>query len=302
MKWIKHISYIALTVFFFYSCKEGDEEVTAAEFTCKALPGFVRDLGFDAQRSAFSTGEKQLMGLVLKEFSKDGIAKTYQHSSWSKAGWLSALQIDRHGNIFVAPAPFISVLDNPAGKQNILYKVDGATQQMTPFIELPAADSNTSRNPFGITGITYNCRNQLLYVASIAGSTIDKENGCLYVIDANSKAIVDKYEGKDLFGLEIAVVDKHLRLLAGSTRTPDIYSFNIDGQGKISSEPETILSLANLGPRGDDKARKIVFNPDESITVSGLEFMYNLIASTERPETVYSFRYDLSVKKWILIQ
>jgi hypothetical protein len=298
-----HIRVIIVTAAIcMFSCKEKTEAVNPGDYTCKALPSFVRDLGFNAKQSAFSTREKQMMGLVLIEYRDTG-NKVYQHPSWREAGWLSVLQIDRHGNIFVAPAPFISVLDNPVSKQNILYKVDARNQQMLPFIELPLKDSSgNARNPFGITGIAYNCRNNLLYVSSISGSDITTERGCLYVIDASSKEIVDRYEGKDFFGLEAGVVNQQVKLLAGSTRTSEVYSFNLTSKGKLSGSPEKIIDLADLGPRGDDKVRKIVFQPDGTLVISGLQFTYNLIASTERPETNYFFRYNDQSGKWMLLQ
>jgi hypothetical protein len=298
MSLLRTILFAFSAILFFYSCKEKEQVVQPADFICKTLPSFVRDVGFQPSRSAFSTGERQVMGLVLKEFADTG-NRIYQHPSWRSAGWLSVLQLDRSGNIFVAPAPFISVLDNPVSKQNTLYIIKGVDQRMVPFIELPANTDSTGRNPFGITGVAYNCRDNLLYVASVAGSDLHTEKGCLYVIDAATASIIDKYEGKDFFGLEMGVAGEKPLLLAGSTRTSEVFSFDIDSKGKLRGTPQLAVDLTNMGPRGDDKARKIVFNNDGTITVSGLSFSYNLIASTERPETLYQFRYDTELKKWV---
>jgi hypothetical protein len=300
MNLLRTILFALTGVLFLYSCKEKEQQVQPADFICKTLPSFVRDVGFQASRSAFSTAERQTMGLVLKEFADTG-SRIYQHPSWREAGWLSALQLDRSGNIFVAPAPFISVLNNPVSKQNILYIIKGVDQRMVPFIELPSNTDSSGRNPFGITGIAYNCRDNLLYVSSVAGSDLHTEKGCLYVIDAATATIIDKYEGRDFFGLEVGVAGEKPLLLAGSTRTSEVYSFEIDGKGKLSGSPQLAFDLTNMGPRGDDKARKIVFNNDGTITVSGLSFSYNLIASTERPETLYYFRYDEQLEKWVAI-
>jgi hypothetical protein len=300
MKGFVSILTIALLAVVFSSCKEEGTKTDPAQYNCKTLPSFVRGLGFDPRKSAFSTSEKQVMGLVLKEFTDTG-SRIYQHPGWKQAGWLSALRLDKFGNIFTAPAPFISVLDNPVQKQNILYRVGGNDQLMTAFIDLPVADSN-NRNPFGIMGIAYNCKDNLLYVSSVAGSDIQTERGCLYVVDAATKKIIDRHEGKDFFGLEICVIDGKPVLLAGSTRTSQVFSFALDSKGKLAGDPQPIIDLGNAGPRGDDKARKITWNDDGSLAVSGLQFSYNLIASTERPETIYYFYYEPQQQKWLLVK
>lgn len=298
MSLLRTIFLVLTALLFFSSCKEKEQQAQPTDFICKTLPSFVRDVGFQPSRSAFSTAERQIMGLVLKEFTDTG-GRTYQHPSWREAGWLSVLQLDRLGNIFVAPAPFISVLDNPVSKQNTLYIIKGTDQRMVPFIELPANIDTSGRNPFGITGVAYNCRDHLLYVASVAGSDLHTEKGTLYVIDATTAKIIDRFEGKDFFGLEVGVAGEKPLLLAGSTRTSEVYSFEIGSNGKLRGAPQPAFDLSNMGPRGDDKARKIVFNTDGTITVSGLAFSYNLIASTERPETLYTFLYDTELKKWV---
>ena len=52
---------------------------------------------------------------------------------------------------------------------------------------------------------------------------------------------------------------------------------------------------------GDDKARKIKFSGNQMI-VSGTAFNYNLQASSEKPETVYTFIWLPKEQKWGLIQ
>ena len=61
------------------------------------------------------------------------------------------------------------------------------------------------------------------------------------------------------------------------------------------------LTLEGYGPRGDDKARKIKFSGNQMI-VSGTAFNYNLQASSEKPETVYTFIWLPKEQKWGLIQ
>jgi hypothetical protein len=60
------------------------------------------------------------------------------------------------------------------------------------------------------------------------------------------------------------------------------------------------LSLDGYGPRGDDKARKIKFEGNQ-LVITGTAFNYNLQASSEKPETVYTFVWMPQQKKWGLI-
>ena len=296
------IAFCVLTVVLL-SCKATEEEINAADYSCKVLPAFIKNTGLDPARSAFSTSEVRTMGLVLKEFSlqaSTASAKIYQHPSWKKGGWLSPIQIDRFGNVFTAPAPFISVLDNPVQKQNTIYKISSTDGIMTEFMQLPLPDINDHRNPYGILGLAYNCKENILYVSSVAGSTAEKENGCLYALDLEKKKKVDEVKGKDFFGIQLVVADDKLQLLSGSTRNADIYAIKITNNGTFGSSPQKIASIEGLGSRGDDKVRKIIFKNPDAIQVKGLEFNYNLIAPTEKQESLYEFYFDIETKQWIL--
>lgn len=293
---------ICLSSFYFYSCKE-QEEIDAGEYSCKTLPAFIKNTGLNPGRTALSTSEKHTMGMVLKEFplpNSNTLPKIYQHPSWKTAGWLSPIQIDKFGNVFTASAPFISVLDNPVQKQNTIYIINSTDGIMKEFMQLPQPDSNDHRNPFGILSIAFNCKKNILYVSSVAGSTAEKEMGCIYAIDIEKKKIIDQLEGNDFFGIQVVVADGKLLLLAGSTRNSGIYSIKINNNGTFGNSPEKVSGIEGLGLRGDDKVKKIIFKSEDVIQVKGLDFNYNLIAPTEKQESSYDFNFDLESKKWIL--
>ncbi len=284
-----------------FSCKEANEEINAADYSCKALPAFIKSTGLNPARSAFSTSETHTMGLVLKEFplpNANAQPKIYQHPSWKIGGWLSPIQIDNMGNVFTAPAPFINVYNNPAQNSNTIYKVNNTSGVMEEFMRLPITDSLSYRNPYGILSIAFNCKKNILYVSSVAGSTPQKENGCLYAIDIASKKIIDKISGKDFFGIQLVVANDQLQLLAGSTRNSNIYQLKIKKDGSFTGSPSIAASIEGLGARGDDKVKKIIFKSDGNIQIKGLEFNYNLIAPTEKQESNYGFYFDTETKKW----
>lgn len=280
-----------------FSC--GESKVPYADNNCKLVPPFVGRLGFSPRHAYFTTAEKRTAGLVLLEAGQAGAAgRRYQDSSWTKAGGLSAIQIDNRGNIFTVPAPFINVLNNKINDQNTIYRVDGETGTMNAFLRLPLPDSLSADNPYGILGLTLLCETGSLYVSTVAGSDRLHENGVLYAISIAGAKTTDRLKGIDAIGLGIVYNDGERRLFFGKARTPEIWSVKLDKRGQFSGSPRMECSLAGLGPRGDDKARRIRSTSEGVIEVNGTAFGFNLIAPTERQETVYRFVYDAATKKW----
>jgi hypothetical protein len=306
MKRNGHFKYLGCCIFLcssiLPSCKE-DEAIEVSDYNCKTLPMFTSSTGLNSARSAFSTSELRTMGLVLKEFPLPGSnepSKIYQHPSWKQAGWLSPIQIDNKGDIYTAPAAFVNLLNNPLNKRNTLYKVNSSDGIMNEFMSLPIADTTDHRNPYGILSLAFNCKKNILYVSSVAASTAQQEKGIVYAIDVVSKKIIDEIKGKDLFGIQVVVADDKLWLVAGSTRSSDIFSIKIKADGSFGSSAEKIASIEGLGARGDDKVKKIIFKAADAIQVKAVEFNYNLIAPTEKQESTYDFYFDTETKTWLL--
>lgn len=298
---MKKAALYSMVVITCFSCKEKQEEVNASDYQCKTMPAFIKSTGLNPSRVAFSTSEMRSMGLNLKEMPLDASlpAKTYQHPSWKTAGWLSPIQIDKTGNVFTAPAPFVNVLNNAAKDQNTIYKVSSSDGVLSEFFKLPWPKEPNSRNPFGIVGLAYNCKNNILYVSTVAGSSPHEELGSIYAVDAATKQIVDEIKGQDFFGIQVVVAGGKLYLLAGSARSSDFYAVKLKSDGKFSGKAQLTGSIAGLGARGNDKVKKIIFIREDAIQVKGLEFDFNLIAPTEKQESLYEFYYDYEAGKWI---
>lgn len=244
------------------------------------------------------------MGLQLLESSQPGnpnapIIKKYQHPSWQMGGWLAPVVIDEEGNIFSAPAPFINTLYNPAKNSNTIYKVDAKTGIMDEWVKLPLPDS-TIQNPFGIIGMIYLCEAKVLYASTVAGSDRKNERGCIYAINAKTKKIIDKITATDAMGMGISYIEGKRKLYFGTGRSSDIFSVTLSGSGNFSGTPAICFSLAGLGPRGDDKVRRIFTDNAGNLTVAGFEFNFNLIAPREKQETQYKFIYNEEEKKWLI--
>jgi outer membrane protein assembly factor BamB len=281
----------------FLSCKE--ETVDFQTNDCKTLPAFIKKTGFNPARAALSTTENRKMGLILVEINENGDRKYYQDSSWKTAGWLGPILIDPQGNSFVGPVPVINLIDNPPAKQNIIYKIDRNTGKMNTFLELSVKENSSFANPYGILGFSYLCETNTLYASTVQGSTRQKENGILYAIDPNDGTILDKVENIDVMGMGISYISGKRRLYFGSARNSNIYSIVLNEKGTFSGKPMLECTIANLGPRGDDKARRIKFDKTTgNMLIYGLEFNFNLTAPTEKQENIYTFKFDNEENKW----
>lgn len=303
---------ISIKLLFFILCFWAISSFAQREIKpCQQVPAFIKKLGFDPLWTALSTSEKHQMGLVLIELLKNGDEKTpglqsirgrtYQDSSWQKAGYLAGIALDVSGNIYSIPAPLVSVLNNRPKDQNQIYRVDAQTGIMNKWLVLPNRVNNDQSNPYGLIGITYDCSFNELFVATIAGSKRFEEKGIIYAIQPNTKKIVDSITGIDAMGLTVFFdTESKKRLYFGKTRSGEIWSVPIEANGKfIKNKMQKECSLAGLGPRGDDKPRKMKFT-NGALVINGIAFNYNLQASSEKPETTYIFNWNLNDKKWIL--
>lgn len=272
---------------------------------CATNPNFVATFGFDEQRAALSTSERTVRGLVLIEIGANGDlsqkGRRFQHETWDDAGYLGPIARDGVGNVWAAPVPVISTLFNPTINQNDLWRADAVTGVLTKVLSLPPAAQPDETNPYGILGLALDCDTNSLYVSSVLGSTRKQENGRLYRIDLASGQVRSQLDGIDLIGMGVFNGSRGKRLYFGTARRSEIRSIALDDNGDFAGQARIDINLEGMGPRGDDKARRISFLPNNDMQVFGIEFGYNLIAPTEKQETQYRFRYDAAADTWITL-
>jgi hypothetical protein len=264
---------------------------------CRTNPRFLATKKEFTSKSFFSTSERFTKGLVLV----DGMEKTrtWQHPTWSQFGWLAAIHYDDKGNVYTVPAPRINVYDNKPAEQNRVLKVDSITGVMSVLATLPGASPPNEQNPYGALAIAYDCESRLLYASSIAGSTRSKELGRIFALDPDTGKVKHSKDNIDAIGLHLFKLDKQKRLYFGRVREPEIWSIAVDEKGAFVGDARFELSLEGLGPRGDDRARRVNFTPSNEMLVWGIEFSVNLVAPTEKQETLYRFTYDAKLKRWV---
>jgi len=279
--------------------------------SCVKFPAFVSKMGYDVAASAFSTTEKNKVGIALLELSRDKKTKTvnanqerqkvHQDASWKQFGYLSSITFDNKGNIYVLPTPFISLLQNKPWQMNRILKVDSETGKMSVWVNLATDSTQPINNPYGLLSLTFDCTDISIWTSSVYGSSRRNEAGIIYHIDVATKKIIDSLCNTDALSLAISTDEKGAkRLYYGHARDGKIFSYLINIKGlldKTSFRLET--SLENLGIRGDDKPRKIRF-VNGAMVVTGKSFNYNLEATSDKIESTYRFVWGRASNRWIL--
>lgn len=272
------------------------------------LSPFIYKKGFSIKRTIISISEKRYPGLVIYQLpdsskGKDAKPTYFQDSTWKKYGSMGTFCFDEKGNIYLIPIPWVNVLKNEKKSQNTVYKVDGITGIMSPFIQLANNQKYNPQNAFGLLGLTYDCNTKCLYVSTVSASDRLNEKGIIYAIDTKGKraVIIDSLQGKDALGIGIAGLNSNKILFIGDARNSNIFSNKIDSIGKfLNKKLDPIFTLENIGSRGDDKAKKFDF-ANNQINIKAVEFNWNLIAPTEQQQAVYSFKFNLRLNKFELI-
>lgn len=305
---MKKILFIISTIALITSCKEkmSEEEIYSIGIkSCRKPAAFIKQLGFDISRSAFSTTHNKYKGVVLVQVPANPTDtngfKLYQDSSWKQFGHMGSLTTDDNGNTYTANIPVVNNLDVAIMEMNKIYKINAATGKMELFCTLPKADSTEGIVPYGIMGLYYDCHAKKLYVSTVSGSTRDVEKGKIYVIDVATAKIIDELKGVDAIGVFVGGNTGEKRLYFGAARSSKLFSTELNKDGTFANPKKinTDLTLDNLGPRGYDKIRRIRYDKYGNLLMYGIEFNFSLAAQSEKPETGYQFNYDDVDKKWV---
>jgi hypothetical protein len=268
---------------------------------CKTMPQFAYKVGIDPGKAAFSTTERRTIGVALIQIdTKQETQKAYQDASWKKYGAMGPIAIDEKGTLYSAPIPFVGVSSIGRQNQNNIYKINPTTGKMEILCNLSFGKKSSEQNAYGILGMFYDCESKLLYVSSINGSTREQEAGTIYCINPTTGAVIDQWEGIDAMGIGIARFNGNKVLFIGKIRDNSICLAALEADGKFVKKANPIITLLEAGPRGDDVCKKIRFKNNQ-MTVTGMEFYYNLTAPTQKQESVYTYQYNSQIKRWQLV-
>jgi hypothetical protein len=301
------ISLAAIITLLGLGCKKKmtpDELVNIGLTKTKKMAPYILRTGLDINRLALSTTELNIFSLTLVQYPKKDNDSTdkrviWQHPSWQKFGPMGSITSDEVGNAYTASIPVINTMNLSYKRLGIIFHIDPETGEMNKLLELPVSKDTLSGNPYHVIGLHFDNHGQKLYISTILGSDKDNERGIIYVVDPKTKSIVDRMENVDAFGLFVAGYTGEKRLYYGLARKPEIQSVELSKEGLFEGSPKAEMSLQDLGPRGNDKARRIRLDKFGNMGIYGTDFNYNLQAQTVRQESLYSFKYDRSKSKWI---
>ena len=264
---------------------------------CKRAPAFLKELGFDPNRSALTTTIQRQKGVVLVEYDRQGnINRQYQHPTWKTMGHAGKVTLGPMGDAYVLPTPMVNAYDNPAQEMNTIYKIDNESGKLEKWVRLPVQADPHAGNPYGLMGATIDCRTLQLYVSTISGSTYEKEEGQIFRIDLRTKKVESILSSTDAMGLCLVESRGQRFLYYGKARASEIWALDVNDP---SSKPVRVVNLDGIGPRGDDRARKLDISSQGRLTVTGVPFYYNLTAPVMKRESRYVFQLS-NGQDWVL--
>lgn len=275
--------------------------------SCKGMPFFILNHGFDPGKTVFSSQEIRKRGVVMIQLGsaqdpKSVHTKEFQDPSWQDAGYVGSITTGRNGDIYVLPKANVNQLYNPYKDQNTVFRIESKSGKMEKWLSLPMNALPHDSNASGLMSAYYDCDADHLIVSTIAGSSQKQEIGTVYSIDVATKSYHPIIQNKDILGILTARLGTEKRLFFGLCRNSEIYSIALDSKNFPVGEARFEISLEGLGPRGDDKVRKMRMDQSGILKVAGVPFFYNLTAPVERQETNYTFRYNSLDRTWKLVE
>ncbi|MEI7771368.1 MAG: hypothetical protein WCI67_15365 [Chloroflexales bacterium] len=262
---------------------------------CRSTPQFVAAASPSAHMALATDGRER--GLTLR--AVEGDAPTYQHPTWGDAGYLGAIAYDQAGNVYAAPTPRLSLVDNPLAGAATIWRADTATGELRPFVTLPGAASE--RNPFGVLGLFYACGLDTLYAGSVLGSTPSAERGGVIAVHLPDGEQTTLIENTDVMGVLVVRQGVGYTLYAGLARRPAIIALPLDAQGRAAGPAAQVIDLLDAGATPQERARKLRLVGGE-LAADLVPFTFSLQANaTDAPQIRRAtWGWDAATSRWAL--
>jgi len=258
--------------------------------TCIRFPYFLSKLRVP-QPIAIDLSQQHYKGLAFL-FGR-GFNRAVHKKSWERFDYFGGYALDRSGNMYLTPMPFISIKPYTFNLQKNIYKLNSKTGKLDIWLTIDKVKT-TSNNPFGITAIVYDCDNNTLWVSSIDKSDYFHSKGTIYHIDIASKKILQKLKGIDALSLQLIQTTKGKYLLAGLAKDNTLIALEIKNN-KLLSNPIKLFSL----PNKEEHIRKINIVAKNHLKIQTIPFSYSLIAQTIQEASIrknYNIIWDNN--KW----
>ncbi len=259
--------------------------------SCVKYPDFLKSVGVSAL-IAIDLSQQRFKGLAFR-FGK-ALKKALHLKSWERFEYFGDYALDRAGNIYLTPMPFISIKPITFNLQKNIYKLDSKSGKLSIWKTIEEV-TPSSTNPFGIVAIEYDCETDSLFVSAIDKSNYSTSRGRIYHIDIKSKDILEVLEGVDALSLKILKTDRGKYLLAGLAKDSSLIAYKIENNKLISKK----IFLFKI-PNELEHIRKIRVVGDNLLEVKTIPFLYNLIAQTTQGSirTKYILKYMPETLYW----
>ncbi len=260
------------------------------EGTCAKPPAFLRRLHIP-QPVIIDLSQKRFKGVALLYGKK--FQKVLHPRQWEQYEHFSTYTLDKRGNIYLAPTPFISIHPTTFNLQKKIYRLDTNTGKVSIWMEMDDVHPS-EHNPYGINALAYDCDDKSLWVSAIDESDYKSQKGVIYHIDPSAKKILQRVNGFDALTLAVLHAAKGKYLLAGSARDNGLYAFAID-KGKLSETPVRLLEI----PDPNEHIRKIKIKGPNHLELQTIPFTYSMIARTAKKDrTHYDAFWHPDTKLW----
>ena len=257
--------------------------------SCAMLPLFLYRNGI--RRPVIDLSQQHYKGVAFLYGPK--FSKVLHKKSWERFDALGTYTIDRYGNIYLTPNPFISIKASTFNLQKAIYKMDKLSGELKRWMELDDVEPSAS-NPYGLISVLYDCKDGTLWASAIDKSSYKGSRGRIYHIDPKNKKVLDKIENIDALTLAWLNTKKSRYLLMGSAIDNGLYAFAFEN-GKIVKSPLKLFEL----PNPKLHIRKIKVSGKNRLYIEAIKFTYSLIAETTKQlRTHYMAVYDSDKKKW----
>jgi len=290
---------IVVLVAFMVIVKKSEEPMvkikeTMGEFkkqsSCVRHPQFLSTLNI-THPVTIDLSQQQFTGLAFlygKNFSQ-----VLHPKAWENFEHFSTYALDKKGNVFLAPMPFISIKPTTFNLQKNIYKLDSLTGKISIFIHFDEVLPSAS-NPYGIISLVYDCDDDTLWVSAIDESNYREEKGVIYHIDIKSKKILQKIEGTDALTLRLLKSKNGKFLLAGSAKKNALYAFKIEQQEIVQNSKIKLLEL----PSANERIRKIKIRKENILELQTIPFSYTLVAETSDKNERREYRVEWDSRKF----
>jgi len=258
--------------------------------TCARPPQFLQKLKIP-QPVIIDLSQKRFKGIALL-YGK-GFERVLHPRQWEQYEHFSTYSVDKKGNIYLVPTPFISIRPTTFNLQKNIYKLDTKSGKVSIFMHLEDVIPS-AHNPYGINAITYDCDDKTLWVAAIDESNYESQKGVIYHINLQTKEILQKVEGFDVLSMTIIKSKKGKFLLVGSARDNGLYAYNID-KGKLSATAQKLLEL----PVANEHIRKIKVKDKNLLELQSIPFSYALIAQTAKQDRIF-YHVKFNKTEWVI--